>query len=243
MMMYERNNKYEAFSLIEMLITIIILGFILITCALVLTTLIKVSTVSTNKTRVRTESEYMQELLRRTIRTTDPTNAVLFNSHPVRQYNPATSEVVSAGQFSSPGSGYGSPKPENEVGNEIHLKPFGSNKWICVAFFYEVGDKMEADGVTRKGYVLKTSMPDTEYVNAADCFDSQKNKPHNYIVLNSRFVNVSEMEIIYTSTENKNKEFVLNLHSDAIYWYFSKGAPLKKDIFRQSIIKTEGVMW
>ncbi len=237
---YKRETKYEAFSLIEMLITIIILGFILITCALVLTTLIKVSTVSTNKTRVRTESEYMQELLKRTIRTTDPANARLYNSLGSRQYNPSTSKIVPT--VLSPSNPYETHLGENQIGNEIHLKPFGSNKWLCVGFFYEVGNAMESDGKTPKGYVIKTTMDDTNS-SAADCFDSNKNKPHNYIVLNSRFVNVSNMEVMYTMTEDKNKEFILNLRSDAIYWYFAKGAPLSRDILRQSIVKTEGVMW
>lgn len=236
---YKREAKYEAFSLIEMLITIIILGFILITCALVLTTLIKVSTVSTNKTRVRTESEYMQELLKRTIRTTDPANARLYNSLGSRQYDPSSSKITTSDSLQV----YDNSLKENQIGNEIHLKPFGSNKWLCVGFFYEVGNKKESDGVTPKGYVIKTTMDDAEYSTASDCFNPSKNKSHNYIVLNSRFVNVSKMEVLYTETEDNNKEFILNLHSDAIYWYFAKGAPLSREILRQSIVKTEGIMW
>ena len=71
MMKIYRRKNYEAFSLVEMLITTVLLGFIMLISALVLTTLIKVSTTSTNKARVRTDSEYVLELLKRTIRTTD----------------------------------------------------------------------------------------------------------------------------------------------------------------------------
>ena len=53
MMKIYRRKKYEAFSLVEMLITTVLLGFIMLISALVLTTLIKVSTTSTNKARVR----------------------------------------------------------------------------------------------------------------------------------------------------------------------------------------------
>jgi len=240
--MYNRDSKkYDAFSLIEMLITIIILGFILITCALVLTTLIKVSTVSTNKTRVRTESEYIQEILRRSIRTTDPMEARLYNSLEYRQFNSATSAVNTNTSIQSP---YESVLGESTMGNEIHLRPFGSNRWICIAFFYGANNEMESDGETRKGYVLKTTMEDKFYrQNPGDCFDPAKNHAYNYIVLNSRFVNVSKMEIMYTRVEDNNKEFIINLNSDAIYWYFAKGAPLQRDILRQTIVKTEGVMW
>ena len=236
---YNRENSYDAFSLIEMLITIIILGFILLTCALVLTTLIKVSTVSTNKTRVRTESEYMQELLRRTIRTTDPANANIYNSIQVRTFDPATSTVISDNIEET----YNNPLEESIVGNEIHLRPYGSSKWICVGFFYGKNNEMESDGKTRKGYVLKTTMDSNNNYSPASCFDPTQNSPYNYIVLNSRFVNVSNMEILFTRTEDENKEFILNVHSNAIYWYFAKGAPLSRSVFRQSIVKTEGVMW
>lgn len=234
---YKLNTKYEAFSLIEMLITVVILGLLMLTCAIVLTTLIRVSTVASNKARVRTESEYMQELLKRTIRGTDPVSAKLYAS-PGRYYIPESSIVLPA---EGEGTPYASELGEGEFGNEIHLRPFGSNRWICVGFFLGHNNEEESDG-TPKGYILKTTMEDTEY-SPEGCFNSAENNPLNYIVLNSRFVNVSEMEISYTITEDSNKEFVLNLHADAIYWYFAKGAPIKKDLYRQSIVKTEGIMW
>lgn len=236
---YKLNTKYEAFSLIEMLITVVILGLLMLTCAIVLTTLIRVSTVASNKARVRTESEYMQELLKRTIRTTDPASANLYDSASAgRYYIPESSTITPAEGGTTP---YASELGEGEFGNEIHLRPFGSSRWICVGFFLGYNNEKESDG-TPKGYILKTTMEDTEY-SPESCFDSAVNDPLNYIVLNSRFVNVSEMKISYTITEDSNKEFVLNLHADAIYWYFAKGAPIKKDLYRQSIVKTEGIMW
>ncbi len=230
------RKQYEAFSLIEMLITVVILGMLMLTCSLVLTTLIRVSMVSTNKARVRTESEYMQEILKRTIRTTDPMNVNVYDTSSERFFNPTNSIV-------SPLEGSLSPLPSTIPGNEIHLRPFGSNRWVCIGFFLGANNETEIDPErTRKGYILKTTMEDTEY-SPEGCFSSDINDEQNYIVLNSRFVNVSDMEISYTTAKDKNKEFILNMHSDAIYWYFAKGAPLRKDLYRQSIVKTEGVMW
>lgn len=234
---YKLNTKYEAFSLIEMLITIVILGLLMLTCAIVLTTLIRVSTVASNKARVRTESEYMQELLKRTIRTTDPASANLYDSAG-RYYIPENSTITPFEGGSTP---YDHELGEGDLGNEIHLRPFGSSRWICVGFFLGYNGEKESDG-TPKGYILKTTMEDMEYL-PENCFNSAINKPENYIVLNSRFVNVSDMKISHTITEDSNKEFVLNSHADAIYWYFAKGAPIKKDLYRQSIVKTEGIMW
>ena len=69
MIKIDERKTYDGFSLVEMLITTVILGFIMLISAIVLTTLIRVSTTSTNKARVRTDSEYVLELLKRTIRT------------------------------------------------------------------------------------------------------------------------------------------------------------------------------
>jgi len=63
-----KGNKYEGFSLVEMLITIVILGMVMLIASVTLTTLIKISTVSSNKTRVRNETEFVLELVRRTVR-------------------------------------------------------------------------------------------------------------------------------------------------------------------------------
>lgn len=234
MMMYKREKTYQAFSLVEMLITMAIIGIVMVTSALVLTTLIKVSTVTTNKTRVRTESEYIQEILRRTIRTTDPNNVNLYNTLE-RMYKPETSQV------SGPEPGMYAPISVNSKGNEIHLRPFGSNKWTCIGFFL-TGKMEEKDNDVPEGYILKTSMSEDKYA-PEKCFDNEFNKSFNYIVINSRFVNVSKLEMMYTESEDGNKEFLVDLYADALYWYFSKGAPLNRQIVRQTIVKTEAVKW
>lgn len=233
-----RNKTYEAFSLVEMLITMVIIGIVMVTSALVLTTLIKVSTVTTNKTRVRTESEYMQEILKRTIRTTDPSNVQLYNTIETdnpKIYNPESSLVTGSDDA------YEYPLDVNLKGNEIHLRPFGSNRWTCVGFF-KSGEMERIDNTVPEGYILKTSMPEEKY--APDkCFNSTENDPSNYIVLNSRFVNVSKLEMMYTESVDGNKEYFIDLYADALYWYFSKGAPLNREIVRQTIVKTESVKW
>ena len=63
-----QNKIYEGFSLVEMLLTMIIIGFVFLLVSTVLSTLIKVSTISTAKTTVRSESEFILELIRRNVR-------------------------------------------------------------------------------------------------------------------------------------------------------------------------------
>lgn len=231
---YNKENKYEGFSLVEMLITTFIIGFIMLIAALVLTTLIKVSTVTTNKTKVRNESEYVLELLRRTIRVTDPTEVKIYNSN--RTYNSSSGLVSGEGNLIA--------VSEGNKGNEIHIRPYGSSKWICLAFYKDGEQKKEGDGSTSMGYILKTSVSEEVMSRGSNsCFNEEDNRSYNYIVLNSRFVNIRDFKISYRSTEDGNKEIQFDLEAAATYWYFATGAPLNRNIYRQAIVKTEGIMW
>ena len=83
----EEESKYEGFSLIEMLITIVIIGMVMLISSVTLTSLIKVSTVSSNKIRARNESEFVLELVRRTVRNSDPSDVYIFNSLGDRKFD------------------------------------------------------------------------------------------------------------------------------------------------------------
>jgi len=74
------KKKYEGFSLIEMLLTIAIISFVMTISAAVLSTLIRVSTSSSNKIRARNESEFVLELVRRTVRNSNPKDIRIFNN-------------------------------------------------------------------------------------------------------------------------------------------------------------------
>ena len=128
MMRMKKRKTYEGFSLVEMLITTVILGFLMLTSALVLSTLIRVSTTSTNKARVRTESEYVLEMLRRTLRTTDPSNVRLYQSN-TRTFNFENGNITEDSSFD-----FDEVTVPKQTGNEIHFKPNGSTGWICLAF-------------------------------------------------------------------------------------------------------------
>lgn len=229
--MYSKKT-YEGFSLVEMLITTVILGFIMLISALVLTTLLRISTTSTNKARVRTDSEYVLELLKRTIRTTDPNYVHIYNSAS-RRYD-ATSGLVNVVSNDFPEI-----TEVGGVGNEIHIRPNNSQRWICLAYYKGVdADKDNAGNV--KGYILKTSMLNEDH---GGCFTHTVNPPYNYMVLNSRFVNIEDFAIKLRPTVDFNKIIQFDLKASAIYWYFGSGSILSRSLYRQAVVKTESVIW
>lgn len=229
--MFNKEKTYEGFSLVEMLITTVILGFLMLTAALVLSTLIRVSTTATNKARVRSESEYVLELLRRTIRTTDPGYVHIYNSS--RTFD-SENGIVSSQPITERNN-------EGETGNEIHLRPNGSSSWVCIAFYKGVSGDVDNTNAL-KGYILRTTRSDLEDTPTGhqNCFTGSQD---SYVVLNSRFVNIEDFKIQLRNTVEKNKILQFDIKSSAIYWYFGNGALLSRNFERQSVVKTETILW
>ncbi len=125
---YKTDTKYTAFSLLEMIITTFIVGFIMTVVALVLTTLIKVSVVTTNKTAARNDSEFVLELLRRNVKSSNPSEVSLYNTVEKRTYNKDTGKVSVGGDFTTSVA-------KNKPANEIHFRPQGSQNWVCLAYY------------------------------------------------------------------------------------------------------------
>jgi len=231
-----KKNMYEGFSLVEMLITIAIMGVVMLTASSTLTTLIKISTVSSNKTRVRSESEFVLELVRRTVRNSNPSDVYIFNSEAVREYDPDTNVVVNSdGMLASPAvlQVYDNPVLENQVGNEIHFRPYGYESWICIGYFPSTKD----DGM---GYILKTSAQNL--LNQQEtCFDSDTG---DYVIaLNSEVVNIKSFDIAYTVLRDTNYLIRFDIEAEPTEWYLAEGAPVKRLVHRQAVVSTEGIVW
>ncbi len=229
------EQKYEAFSLVEMLLTIVIIGFVMLISAVTLTTLIKVSTVSSNKTRVRNESEYILELIRKTVRNSNPSDVFIFNSQNARVYarNSTTNSITieSTGREDLKAL-YSSPLGENEVGNEIHFRPYGYNSWVCIGFF--------KDRDSEKGYIVKTNVEDL-LNNHDSCFQSAPGK--FLISLNSDYVSVDTFSIAYSKSSDNNYLIRFDIEAQPVFWYFATGAPVSRKVLRQTVVKTEGLIW
>lgn len=226
-----RNKNYEGFSLVEMLITIFILGVVMLTASSTLTTLVKISTVSSNKTRVRSDSEFVLELVRRTVRNSNPSDVYVFNSYSERKYDPDDNVVVD--NVGANLGVYTNSLAENIAGNEIHFRPYGYESWICIGFFGSTED----DGM---GYILKTSAQNL-LDQQATCFTPGTDK--YVIVLNSEVVDVESFDITYTILKDTNFLIRFNLSAQPTQWYLAEGAPVKRMVYRQAVVSTEGIVW
>lgn len=231
-----KGNKYEGFSLVEMLITIVIMGMVMLIASVTLTTLIKISTVSSNKTRVRNETEFVLELVRRTVRNSNPADVMIYNSLDARVYN-SEDDVVENLEGSDLDSVYTVPLGENVTGNEIHFKPYGYTNWICIGFF------RDADPESEMGYVIKTSTQDL-WGNAEKCFDRYNPDYSMYTIgLNSENVDINSFNIAYTESTGGNYIIRFDLSAQPITWYLATGAPVNREVFRQAVVTTEGINW
>jgi prepilin-type N-terminal cleavage/methylation domain-containing protein len=231
-----KKEKYEGFSLVEMLITIVIMGVVMLTASSTLTTLIKISTVSSNKTRVRSESEFVLELVRRTVRNSNPSDVYIFDSSNVRKYDPEENIVVdNNGSAVDPLllAAYDTAKNENEIGNEIHFRPYGYESWICIAYFQSTDDP-------NVGYILKTSAPNL--LNQQNtCFSNDAGR--YVIALNSEVVNIKSFQIAYTMLKDSNYLIRFDIEAEPTQWYLAEGAPVKRVVHRQAVVSTEGIVW
>lgn len=237
MMNFMKAKKYEGFSLVEMLITIVIIGVVMLISSTTLTTLVKISSVSSNKTRVRNETEFVLELIRRTVRNSDPSDVYVYNSFAARKYDPTTNLVVDSGQVPDISTVYGTSLVQNQEGNEIQFRPYGYENWICIGFFQSTLD-------SEMGYILKTSAQNL-WNQHDTCFINNSSSDYTkYIIpLNSDIVDIDNFKIAYTVLEDSNYLIRFDIEAHPTQWYLAPGAPLNKEVYRQAVVSTEGIVW
>lgn len=229
-------NKYSGFSLVEMLITIAIMGTVMLISSSVLSTLIRVSTVASNKIRARNESEFVLELMRRTIRNSDPSDVYVFRSNTLvgiqegRKFDPTEQIVV--GDVDD--TVYEAGLPPGVIGNEIQFRPYGFSNWLCLGFFYDQYDP-------EKGYILWSSGENLKD-NHKDCFDLTT--PYSYLMLlNSDYINIKDFQISYIESADGNYIIEFDIISEPTNWYLGPGALMRREVYRRGVVSTEGVIW
>lgn len=225
-------KRIEGFSLIEMLITIVIIAVVMLLTTVTLTTLIKASASSSTRTTVREEGEFILELMKRTVRNSH-TEDILVYDVPSRVYNVQTglTEVIDdqAEDYTS-GLGEGTP------GTEIHFRPTGYNRWVCIGFFKDSIDETN-------GYILKSSALNLSGKHE-DCFDgSKEDYLRNTMLLNSDEVDINAMLIEYFSTRGDNKLMTVDVELESQYLIPGQKDDIKPTIFRQAVISTQKLTW
>lgn len=224
------KKQYEGFSLVEMLLTIGILGIIMVLVASTLTTLIKVSSVSNSKNQARNDINFMMEFMNRSLGGSNVSDITMYQSQNVRHFNEDTMALEDIPE--GLGNVYTTPSLTAGVpANEIHLRSYGYNVWTCIGYF-----KSLTDG--SKGFLLKTTMFNLE--NHSDCFS-----PNSYVaVLNSEEVNVDTFSVEYLVVGNDaDNMFIVNATVEPLDWPERFGLGVKKEITRQITVSSQGLTW
>lgn len=228
--MINLKKKYEGFSLVEMLLTIAILGIITLLVATTLTTLIKVSIVSNNKNQARNDINFVMELMNRSLGNSNVGDITLYNSNAVRIFNRETQMVENSAPL---GDTYQTPTLlEGIQSNEIHVRSYGYNVWSCIGYF------LDGNG---QGYIVKTS--NYNMTDHSECFNSDR--PDAYVnVLHNYQVDVKEFSIEYLVIgDDADNMFVVNAVVQPLNWPSGFSVPINKDITRQITVSTQGLTW
>ena len=234
--MINKKRKYEGFSLIEMLLTMAILGFVMTISSVVLSTLIRVSISSSNKIRARNESEFVLELVRRTVRNSNPKDIRIFDnrsseSNKPRLYDPVGNVVVE-NWGANISEVYDFPLGEGQRGNEIHFRPYGYKDWVCLGFFVSQQDP-------DKGYILMTSNSDL-ISQHHECFSEEA--PY-IIALNSPYINAKGFDIFYTVSGDLSYLISFDVILEPLDWYLGGNPNFIRQVIRQGVVSTEGLIW
>lgn len=227
--MRKRIKKYKGLSLIEMLISIFIIATVMLLSAVTLTTLIRASTISAQRTTAREESEFILELLRRNVRNSDTEDIQIFTTSG-RAYNEDNGLVEASGEI----LGYGQKNDEGVPGNEIHFRPTGFQRWVCVGFF-------PGKDNPSIGYILKSSS--LEHEDPKDCFDSLlPDYVQNTVILNSEEIDINSLSVSYFNTIGQNILMTMDLEVEPIHWISGTGN-IKPKYFKQSVVSTQKLTW
>lgn len=222
------TKKYSAVTLVEMLMTLIIITIVMVLVAVTLNTMIKASIMSNARTTTRQESEFILELLRKTVRNSDASEIRIY-SVSGRLFDSNTQRTVDNNV-----SGYDFPITTEQSGTEIHFRPFGFSGWVCVGFFQDTIDP-------NKGYILKSSRQDLDI--GSECFNSGSSQYlSNTFVLNSEAVHVNNFAIRYVETLDENYLMTIDLEMEPVHWV-PNGGNIRPEYFQQAVVSTQKLTW
>lgn len=236
-----KKRKYKGFTLLETLITMVIVSIVILFISFLYVELVKTSLQSSIRMQARDESELTFELLQKNIKQADPQYIILFDSSGnlggVRRFNNTTGLTTYSGTEESV---YLNPVTDpTQFANEIHILPANSSRWICFAFVKDSTDPS-------MGYIVKSSSgsisTDTTspsgLLEHADCLKGSETEfKKNRLVLNSSNVNIKDFSMAsYFDTYSGNKTVVINLTSQPTKWMGDETEPT--EIVRQLVVST-----
>lgn len=230
------KRKYIGFSLVEMLLTVLLLGIIMMLVTVTLNTVIKVSQASNSKNTTRADITYTMDYVKRGLTNSQIEHIYIFDSSEKRYISTDGSnrqlQVFTKGDL---GDTYVD-KNVKELGafdnaNEIHFKMYGYDLWTCIGYFRDESGEY--------GYIVRNGHANLEDSHSS-CFDG------NQIVtpLHSFMVDVMSFSIDYIQVaDNRNSMFIIDATLQPLYWPVRETFPITREVSRQAVVSTEALTW
>lgn len=223
------EQNYEGVSLIEMIITIAIITAVVLVSSVTLNTLIKTSAISSAKTTTRQESEFVLELVRRNVRNSSEKDIYFYKTEG-REFNETSDKLVDDVNV----TGYTTPVSEGSLANEVHFRPSGYTRWVCIGYFPTTTNDT-------RGYIVKSSYPDNQ--NPTSCLDgTDAQYAQNSVILNSSSVYATLFDLVYYTTSDSNILVTLALQMESKY-QMSFAKEIKPVFYKQTLVSTQKLTW
>jgi len=230
-------KQYEGFSLVEMLITIVILSVVMLLVASTLNTVIKTSQTANSKNQARSDVNYIMNTYERLITNSDLEDIKMYNSLAFRKFDFDESGVPQI-QTQGPTPNYVPITTTGDLGNEIHVRLYGTNYWTCIGYFRNDYDALLPPTI-KYGYIVKAIMKDAETVDHSSCFNNAAaitllhSYSNNIMVRDpSDYENVA-FRMEYIEVDENNSMFHIRVSVQPLWW------PLKGTYLKQSWVTRE----
>ncbi len=218
------KQKFEGMSLVETIITLFIVGIILLITSSTLAALIKASAIASAKTLSRSESEYILEIMEKSIKNSQAEQIILYSSDRYLNDEGLVEDRVVGTQPVEVELGSGNPA------NEIHFRPVRSSEWVCIGFFNGANGTDQED----TGYIVKSFSEE----RSTSCITNNQ-----LVILSSDEVDIEVFEIRGFTTSGRNYTFIVDLTLKPVYWIPGKQAQIKPEYIRQLIVTTEKLIY
>jgi hypothetical protein len=228
------KKKFEAFSLVEMLITLGIMSLVLLIATQTLVTIFKVSTITQLKTTARNEINFATDLMEKLLANSNVADVYIYEgTNDIRAYDSTNGTIFSEQSSDQLALEYDSRK--GDLGNEIHIRPYGYSLWVCIGYFNGYEDESS-------GYLIKRTLPDLNDGHHT-CFDTDDIGTYPILVLNSEDVNVNDFKISYIKSSDLNNVFYVDSEMEPVHWVPGDRSSMERAVFRQAIVTTQGLTW
>lgn len=231
---YNRKEKYEALSLVEMLITLVIIGIVLLVVSATLIALIKASAISSARTLSRDDSEYIFEYVQKYIKNSQIDNIKLYK---VSTVSLASWGVNEDGSVTAPETVQlieMDPDEEDALdfnATQLHVKPIGSDNWLCIGFI----PGMPGSSLEGKGFIAKSVQ---EQQSPRCLLDANRR-----VFLNSDEIDVNLFQINAFTGITDNVNFIIDLELEPVHWIPGERSAFVPQYYRQLVVSTSKLIY